>query len=74
MASVTTTTDPRLARPAAAGISSWLKSLGDAWARYTVYNRTIEELSALSTRDLDDLGIARSDIRRLAHETAYGVQ
>ena len=30
------------------------------------YRRTVNELNALSTRELDDLGIARSDIPAVA--------
>lgn len=37
-----------------------------------VYKSTYRELSQLSTRELDDLGISRSMISRLAHEAAYG--
>jgi uncharacterized protein YjiS (DUF1127 family) len=40
-----------------------LKSRISAWKRY---NRTVSELNALSNRDLADLGIARSDIQRVA--------
>lgn len=54
---------------------SWLPSvegLADRWRRYRLFRRTYAELDALSTRDLDDLGISRSMITRLAHEAAYG--
>lgn len=43
-------------------------------ARRIVYTQTIRELSILTTRELDDLGISRSMITRLAHEAAYGVK
>jgi uncharacterized protein YjiS (DUF1127 family) len=36
-----------------------------------MYNTTLSELSALSNRDLADLGIARSEVRRIAWEAAY---
>ena len=42
----------------------------DAFYRRRVYNKTYAELNALSTRELDDLGISRSMISRLAHEAA----
>lgn len=35
----------------------------EKWAKY---QRTVRELSALSRRELDDLGIARSDIQKIA--------
>lgn len=44
-----------------------LKSRFAGWQRY---NRTVNELQSLSNRDLADLGIARSDIHRLAREAA----
>lgn len=47
-------------------------ALQNAWARSRVYARTYAELSALSTRELNDLGISHSMITRLAHEAAYG--
>lgn len=43
----------------------------DALARRKVYNATYHELSMLTDRDLRDLGIPRSHIRRLAKEAAY---
>lgn len=44
-----------------------LKSRYSTWKRYS---RTVQELDSLSNRDLADLGIARSDIPRLAREAA----
>jgi uncharacterized protein YjiS (DUF1127 family) len=46
-----------------------LKSRVSAWKRY---NRTVSELNALSNRDLADLGINRSDIARIAAQSARG--
>lgn len=43
------------------------------YARRRVYNTTFAELSSLSARDLADIGIDRSDIRRLATEEAMKV-
>jgi len=48
------------------------RALGDGWSRWRVYMRTYNELNALSTRELNDLGISRSMITRLAYEAAYG--
>ena len=39
------------------------------WRRY---RNTVSELSRLSNRELNDLGIGRSDIRRVAR-TAVGI-
>ncbi|WP_179380840.1 DUF1127 domain-containing protein [Jannaschia marina] len=43
------------------------------YAKWRVYRRTINELSALSNRDLADLGLSRSMIHGVALEAAYGV-
>jgi len=44
----------------------------DAWARYSLYSTTLNELRDLSDRELADLGLARSNLRSIAYETAYG--
>ncbi len=43
-----------------------------AMERRKVYRATLHELSILTDRDLADLGIARSNIKQLAWESAYG--
>ncbi|MCW1932578.1 DUF1127 domain-containing protein [Pararhodobacter zhoushanensis] len=53
-------------------IASAFGSLSAAWTRSRVYVRTYNELNALTTRELADLGISRSMITRLAYEAAYG--
>lgn len=52
--------------------TSAVSEMLEAWQRYRVFRRTYDELNALTTRDLTDLGISRSMITRLAHEAAYG--
>lgn len=42
------------------------------FAKWRVYRDTVRELSALSNRDLSDLGLSRSMIRGVAIEAAYG--
>ncbi|MCA0432070.1 MAG: DUF1127 domain-containing protein [Proteobacteria bacterium] len=44
-----------------------LKSRISAWRRY---NRTVSELTALTNRELADLGILRADIQRVARDSA----
>lgn len=52
-------------------IAQMLHMTREERARRALYRRTVRELSALSNRDLADLGISRSAIRSLAHEAAY---
>jgi uncharacterized protein YjiS (DUF1127 family) len=42
-----------------------LKTRISTWKRYS---RTVSELRALSNRELNDLGILRADIERVARE------
>lgn len=42
-----------------------LKTRITTWKRYS---RTVSELSALSARELDDLGILRADIKTVARK------
>ena len=35
------------------------------------YRRTYDELNTLTERELNDLGLSRSDIKRVAHEAVY---
>jgi uncharacterized protein YjiS (DUF1127 family) len=44
----------------------------EARAKRSTYNVTVRELSALSDRDLSDLGIARANIAQIARQHAYG--
>ena len=44
-----------------------LKTRIATWKRY---NRTVSELQSLSNRELADLGIARTDIQRVARDAA----
>lgn len=39
--------------------------------RYRTYRQTLEELEALSDRELDDLNISRSMMRAIAYRAAY---
>ena len=40
-------------------------------AKARVFHRTLAEMAALSDRDLADLGLHRSEIRRVAYNAAY---
>jgi uncharacterized protein YjiS (DUF1127 family) len=53
-------------------IAAAFKSVAARYASYRVYRNTVSELSVLSSRELDDLGLSRSMIKRVALEAAYG--
>lgn len=55
-----------------ARVSAAIARLQESRARRAVYQQTVRELSALTARELDDLGISRSMISRIAQEAAYG--
>lgn len=55
-------------------IAKFLANVRNHIARRGLYSQTIRELDAMSDRDLADLGIARADIRRIAHEAAWGAK
>ncbi|WP_291239955.1 DUF1127 domain-containing protein [Gemmobacter sp.] len=70
MAFVNTT---RAAQPAFGDrFAAVLETLRTAMARRAIYRQTVQELRALADKDLADLGIHRSQIRRMALEAAYG--
>ena len=52
-------------------ISSLVKMVKDAVARRRLFTQTLAELSALSDRDLTDLGLSRTSIADVAREAAY---
>lgn len=49
----------------------FLDSLLVKFNRYRLYRQTVSELSALTARDLADLGLNRSEIKRVAYQAAY---
>ena len=53
-------------------IEAFIEARREASAKRRVYNQTLRELQALTNRDLADLGIARSNIRSVAYQAAYG--
>lgn len=46
--------------------------LNTAFTKWRIYRRTYNELSTLSSRELDDLGLNHSTIRIAALQAAYG--
>lgn len=53
-------------------LSGFVGAVSQRYTRYKTYRTTLDELEALSDRDLADLGIARSMIRSIAYQAAYG--
>ena len=49
-----------------ASLARWLKELNKRRAYNAKVRQTIKELSALSTRELNDIGISRGDIYNIA--------
>lgn len=54
----------------ARGLSVLFSNLAEKWRQYRVYRTTINELMSLSDRELADLGMSRSMVRRVAIEAA----
>ncbi|NNE81302.1 MAG: DUF1127 domain-containing protein [Silicimonas sp.] len=48
-----------------------LHKFGLRYKQYRLYRTTLDELRALSDRDLNDLGLTRGMIRGVAYEAAY---
>jgi len=46
-----------------------MKSSYGQFKKWRTYRKTVNELSALSNRDLNDLGIHRCDIRRVCKQS-----
>jgi uncharacterized protein YjiS (DUF1127 family) len=57
-----------ISAPKGAGVFAQLKA---RVARYRVYRTTLNELSALSNRELADLAMHRAQIRGIAWSVAY---
>ncbi len=51
-------------------LRNWVHSLSDTRKKYLVFRRTFRELNNLSERELDDIGLARGDIRDAAAHAA----
>lgn len=54
-------------------LSAFIAEHREAAAKRTAVRRTRDELAQLSDRELDDLGVSRYDIPRVAREAVYGV-
>ena len=59
-------------RTQSGGLSGLWARLSKRLADNQLYRQTLDELDALSDRDLADLGLSRMQIREVAHESVYG--
>ncbi len=50
------------------GLSGFFSNAAERFSQYRVYRNTVNELNCLSDRELSDLGLNRSMIRRIALE------
>ena len=53
-------------------ISAFVSRLRESRQRYKLYRQTVNELSALTERELSDLGLHRTSIEAVALDAAYG--
>jgi uncharacterized protein YjiS (DUF1127 family) len=53
-------------------LGSLRADLGERFAKYRLYRATVNELSILSERELNDLGLSTGDIATVARQAAYG--
>ena len=51
---------------------TFAETLSRAWTDYRAYRATLAELKGLTTRQLNDAGLRRDDLRRIAFEAVYG--
>ena len=52
-------------------IGGFINGVSVRFAQYRTYRRTLDELEALSDRELADLGVSRHLIRAVAYRAAY---
>ncbi|MEM9436822.1 MAG: DUF1127 domain-containing protein [Pseudomonadota bacterium] len=54
-----------------ASLRGYGAELVEAWAQYRQYSKTYYELNELSDRELDDLGLSRASLKKVAWETSH---
>ena len=55
-----------------ARLAEMMKQASEAYGAWRQYQRTLAELRTLSVRELDDLGLAGSELSRVAYDAVYG--
>jgi uncharacterized protein YjiS (DUF1127 family) len=74
MAFVTQTSRSTAAGTFGARLAATWQGLSERLARHRLYRQTLNELSALSDRELADLGLHRAQIADVAADAAYGTR
>lgn len=74
MAAIAHAHDAAAASGIAGRLLTAIQRMQENRARRAIYRQTLRELNALTARDLDDLGINRAMIDRLAREAAWGTK
>ncbi|MYJ86896.1 MAG: DUF1127 domain-containing protein [Rhodobacteraceae bacterium] len=52
-------------------LGTYKKALERKWQQHKMYKRTMKELSFLSDRELEDIGINRCDLESITRKTCY---
>ncbi len=52
-------------------LGTYKKALDKKWNQYKTYRRTMKELSLLSDRELDDIGLSRYSLRATTRERCF---
>ncbi len=52
-------------------LGTYKKALDKKWNQYKIYKKTMKELSFISDRELEDIGLNRYNIRSLTRETCF---
>ncbi len=52
-------------------LSTTFADFRERWVQYRLYRKTLNELSDLSARELNDLGISRANLRSVAYQSVY---
>ncbi|RED12014.1 hypothetical protein POI8812_03113 [Pontivivens insulae] len=67
-----TASDIRTENLIAQRVVAFFNDARTAFNKRRMYNRTVSELNALSSNELNDLGLSRAGIRAAAYEAVYG--
>ena len=55
----------------ASHLATFMAALQSRYARWKLYRQTLSEMAGLSNRELADLGLHRSELKRVAYMAVY---